>query len=291
MSEARQRIPQQSIPVAFGFEDQWKAFGERHSEFFSRVHNLTELLHKAYLIQSTKTGTEAVVVFVMGRVCCEEFYEIMTTAANGYGLAALRLLRGLYERAVTMLYLCDHPGEVDAFMEYYHVAQYKMLKAIQDTFGPDTIKKEAVEEAEQDYARVKGKFMVTQCKDCGTERMNHAWHKLDVVSMAKQTPLGKLIVPAYYVPMSHAHTTVRSVLARIEETGEHGMSFNPDAQPKEADWAFRFAHVILLEVVRTHINYFELGEAVEELYKTCIEDYKAIWGTKEPNNMDEAVKA
>jgi hypothetical protein len=90
----------------------------------------------------------------MGRLCSEEFFEITLLAANGYG--ALKLLRSLYERAVTMAYLCDNPSEVEAFLNYYPVAQRKLIQAIKGSFGPDALPAQVLEQVEQQYAEVKG---------------------------------------------------------------------------------------------------------------------------------------
>ena len=42
------------------------------------------------------------VLFWLGNVCREDFSEILLLAANGYGIGALKLFRGLYERVVTL---------------------------------------------------------------------------------------------------------------------------------------------------------------------------------------------
>lgn len=215
---------------------------------------------------------------MLGRVCCEEFYEILVLYANGYGIGALKLLRALYERAVTMVYLSDNPNEIDAFINYYPVAQRKLLKAMQATFGEDIISKDAVNEAEREYQSVQEKYIVTDCVKCKTTRPNHTWHKLDLVTMANKTPLGKLIVPAYYVPMGHAHSTMRALMSRIEETDSGVMGFNPDAQLKEADQALHLAHNIVLAVVGSHIEYFKMKDELQKSFETCIQDFKRHLG-------------
>jgi hypothetical protein len=52
------------------------------------------------------------------RLCCEDFFEVLLCCGNGYGVAALKLLSTLYERGVT---LHEHPEELDAFVDFYHV--------------------------------------------------------------------------------------------------------------------------------------------------------------------------
>jgi hypothetical protein len=269
---------QHEQPLTFGFQDEWKAFQERHAKFFDRWNGLTAVLDKVYVGKVSKTGTEAIVIYMLSRLCFEEFNEILTLAANGYGIGALKLLRSLYERAVTMLYLSDNPNDTDAFINYYHVAQHKLLTAIRTTFGDDAILAVNMGRVKGKYEAVKENYMITDCKKCATKRLNHTWHTLDVVAMAKKTSLAKLTVQAYYEPMIHAHSTVRALLSRMEETGEDSMGFKPDAQRKEADRAFCLAHRILLNVVGKHIDYFELDASLQQFFETCIEEFKYIWG-------------
>jgi hypothetical protein len=54
-------------------------------------------------------GPEDRTVFVLGRLCMEDFFEIIQLAGNGYGFGALKLVRSLYERAVTMAFLSGQP--------------------------------------------------------------------------------------------------------------------------------------------------------------------------------------
>ena len=259
-----------------GFPDQWKAFQERNHAFLARFKNLKDALDLTFIRTFASGGPEARVVFTMGRLCSEDFFEIALLAANGYGYGALKLVRSLYERAVTMAFLSENPTEVDAFLNYHAVAQFKLMRAINETFGPDALSKEAVEQTEREYATFKDDYLVTQCAKCGTTRINHTWHKLDVVSMSKKTVFGPMIVPAYYIPLSHAHSTVHALLSRIEETSDGGMGFNPDSQPHEADKALMTGHNILLGVIETQKNFFKLSELDAPL-QTCLQDFVDVW--------------
>jgi hypothetical protein len=55
---------------------------------------------------------------------------LLLLAGNGCGLGAQKLLRGLYERAVTAAHLIQHLDEVEAYLNYHRVAQHKLLSAI-----------------------------------------------------------------------------------------------------------------------------------------------------------------
>lgn len=222
----------------FGFREQWKSFRGRNSEFFTRYDNLQVALNATFLRTVTNATSDDWVIFTMGRTCAEEFFEILLLAANGYGICSLKLIRSLYERAVTMDYLSDHPSDISAFINYDVVSQRKLMKAIQNSMKKEVFTTEKIAEVESKYQTAKDNYMIDDCKKCGTKRLNHTWHPLDLVSMAQKTKFGKLIVPAYYVPMVHVHSTFRALLARTDDSQPKGIQFHSDAQPKEADIAF-----------------------------------------------------
>jgi hypothetical protein len=72
--------------LIFGFQEQSQEFQQRNENFLSRVPNLTATfalcfqreLHDAELIDS--------VLYMLGRECVEEFFEILLLAGNGCGI-------------------------------------------------------------------------------------------------------------------------------------------------------------------------------------------------------------
>jgi hypothetical protein len=45
------------------------------------------------------------VVFYLGRVAADDFSELLILSGNGYGIGALKVLRGMYERVVTAAFI------------------------------------------------------------------------------------------------------------------------------------------------------------------------------------------
>jgi hypothetical protein len=263
--------------VTFGFEDQWQEFYQRNEEFLLRLPNLKAACDLSFHRELDDSQLIDRVLFMLGHECEGDFFEILLLAGNGYGIGALKLLRGLYERAVTLVYLSEHPDEVERFLNYFAVSQHKLLEAIRSSYGRDTLADdERTKEQEGFYKKVCDDYRVTACKTCGTTRINHTWNKLDLVAMAHATGgLGKLIVPAYYWPLRHSHPTVSGMLARVEELPSGGIGFNTEQQPKEADSAVRLAHTILLTVLETQQKHFKL-DVLKGPLQTCFKDFEEI---------------
>jgi hypothetical protein len=266
------------VEVTFGLPGEWDSFKVRHALFLERFHSVEVALKLAF--DRTLSGSEPLdkVIFFSGCLCAEEFSEILLLCGNGYGVAALRLVRGMYERAVTARYLSQHPEEIDDFFEFHWVSQHRLMKAIEETFGSDLLGKEKTEEVKESFRRVKGQFTVTDCADCKTTRINHTWSKLDFVSMARKTgELGKLIVPAYYLPTKEAHSTIGAILSRLDQEG-HGIVFDGGPQRKRADEALIFAHNLILNTLELQRDHFKLA-TLEQPIETCFQDFMETWGT------------
>ena len=218
-------------------------------------------------------------VFGYGRLCCEDFWEVFLLAANGYGVGATKLLRTLYEHAVTLHYLNEHPDELNDFYDFSYVTEHKLIKPILETFGDGAFTNTSVSKAEVEerFQGVKDRFKITDCKKCGTQKFNHTWSKLDFISMAKQTgSLGSLVVPAYYVPLTHTHSSFAALASRLSMSDGGGVSFVPTAQRKEADGALITAHNIILHVLDIQKERFAVAGLSEKL-KVCFQDFLDIW--------------
>jgi len=262
--------------LTFGFREEWQDFEQRNRMFLEKFPRLEETLRMAFNREAKLGEPIDKFVLMFGRVCVEDFFEILLCCGNGNGQAAQKLLRGLYERAVTLRYLREHPEEIEDFLDFYHITQRKLMIACQNTMGAETFPPELAAEIEKEYWQVKDRFMITECEKCGTKRLNHTWSKLDFVSMAGKTALGKLIVPGYLIPLRQAHATVASMVSRMEASPNAGISFMDRAQRKEADQALRVAHNVLLDVLRVQDEHFSVA-GLKEQNEVCLRDFIDIW--------------
>jgi hypothetical protein len=268
------------LPIVFGYQEEWSAFGARHSEFLQRFANIGKAVNVAF--QRTFYSTELLdrTLYFLGRLVVEEFMEVLLLCGNGYGIGAQKLVRGMYERAVTARYLRDHPDEVDNYLAFHKVVDHKLLKAVQSSMGHHVFSHAQTEKIERDFEEVKGRFMVSDCETCKTSRLNHTWSRRDLVSMARMSgDLGKLIVPAYYQPTREAHSTMGAIFSRLDAEAvdrEEGLIFDGAAQRDRADDALISSHNIMLNVLDLQKEYFHLDE-LEPLLQTRLEDFMVIW--------------
>jgi hypothetical protein len=266
-------------PIEYGYREEWSAFAARHAEFTRRFVNIEKALETAFnRIHQTSSLIERTIYF-LGRLAVEEFMEILLLCANGYGIGAQKLVRGMYERAVTARYLYKYPDEVRNYLDFNRVTDHKFLLAIQSTMGHDVFSQEQAEKIERDFGAVKTQFMVSDCKTCKTTRLNHTWSKVDILSMARMSDenLWRLIVPAYYRPTREFHSTMGAIFSRLDPEAaarNEGLIFDGAAQRDRADQSIITAHNLLLNVLDLQRECFHIHE-LESLLQTCFEDFKA----------------
>jgi hypothetical protein len=275
-----------SMAAVYGFAEEATQFDLRHPLWHQRMPRLVHAIDLAFTRTQTMSTPEEKFVYFYGTLIAEDFMEIFLVAVNGYGVAAMKLLRSMYEHTVTLRYLHDHPDEVGAFIDYNHVQQYKLMRPIVGTFGTDVLPPETVPEVERRYEEVKNQFMVTDCRKCGTKKVNHTWNKLDFVAMAKKAgAIGTLIVPGYFLPLRHAHSTFRAITDRLENKDGH-LSFQRESQPKLADDALMTAHNCVLVALEIQNERFTV-EGLEAEMQGCLRDWAEIWSPDAPFLKDD----
>lgn len=263
--------------IQFGLPDEWIEFAKAHKLFLERFPNLKDSLNIAFVRQGVISDPVDRMVFFSGRLCAEDFMEVLLLCGNGYGVGALKILRGMYERCVTARYLHLHPEETEAFFDFYWLSQFKLAQAIKETFGDDVPPKDKIGELKANRDRVRPRFMVKVCDKCGAIGENFTWTKLNFVSMARAAgSIGQPIVPAYYLPTQQAHSTVASLLSRLRQMEDGGLSFDEGPQREQADQAFITAHNIILNILDLQKEHFRL-DSLEEPLQRCFQDFMDIW--------------
>ncbi len=183
-----------------GFSDEWRAFFDRHPLWPDKLRLLHNTSEKVFIRQFEPRNPSDKVVFFIGRLCVEDFNEIFLLCGNGYGFGALKILRSLYERAVTLGYIAKHPDQAETFLEYHHIHKGKMLKHAKKFLGEflDQIPPKEIKNIEELHKRYEDKFQEPICKKCNKYRTRFSWSPLDLYSMAKKADMEQLYFAGYY---------------------------------------------------------------------------------------------
>jgi hypothetical protein len=267
----------------YGFPDECQKFDERHPLWQEILVNLARALNIAFTRVQITHGPEDKLIYFFGGICSEDFMEILLLCYHGYGVAASKLVRSMYERTVVLRYLHEHPEEIPTFISYDRVQQDKLLSRMIETFGGKILPAEDIANVRSKAAEVKEDFMIPVCDHPGAKlRLNHTWSKLDFVAMAKKTgDLGdKLIVTGYYLPLRHAHPTFGGLTDRIEIV-DGQMNLKVEAQPEIVDRSLITAHNCILAVLEVQKERFKI-KGLEEALKVCYNDFARVWTPDSP---------
>lgn len=277
--------------VIFGHPEKWDLFRKRHSLFFEKFPNLQKAIEIAFL-RSFDTSPTDRVVFFSGKLCVEDFKEILLLCGNGYGygIGAMKILRGMFERAVTARYLHLHPGETSVFLDFYWVTEDKVERKLVETYGKQILdgypeREKQRQKTTEMRKQVKNQF-VRKCKKCGYETPNFTWTTKDTVTMANEVGLGKLVLSACSLPTQMAHSTVHAMQARLKERQDGGLTFDENPSPNYADMCLSVAHGLLLNILFLQQEHFKIKE-LDQLLQQCRTDLNEIIEQKQSSTATE----
>lgn len=225
-----------------------------------------------------------IAVYGLGRLCLEDFTEIVFLVEHDYGYAALKLLRGLYERAVTSEIIVEKPTvEAPRFVNYFEVSKRKFTRRAQAVYknwkdDPAVVATKA--NMENSYESLRDDYKYEPCNECGRPPQM-AWTHLDLDSLArslgkatndpKLRDLSKSLQDMYLlcatVPNDYIHASMVPILRRLSEEPRH--AFDPAA------YALSNAHVLILLALDIQNRYFKLS--LDPILHCCLKDRDMAW--------------
>jgi hypothetical protein len=257
----------------FGETAESKDFFDRNPTFFGNFEELTKLSNKCFGREMIPDNLLEDVVFSVGHTCRDDFVELLFLAVNGYGSAASKIFRGLYERTVTLAYLAENPGKVERFVRFAAVQEHRALEAALKTvteqeFDQVVQPPNLAAQIRERYKQVKPEFQATLCKKCGTTRTQSSWD-VDFGTMVQRVgdPYRYFYLGAYAVPTLQIHATWASAFNGRDLEQKASI----EDRHREADLVVHGATRIFTLVVGLQNRVFALGldaeiEAYEKVF-------------------------
>jgi Family of unknown function (DUF5677) len=282
------------IPIAVGDPNAQKRFIDSHKAFLEEFPALEALIYESFRLsdercypesQSTPTGGEPPddelakkVVLSLETTIFDDFAELLILAGNGLGMGAKKVLRSMYERLVTAMFIAKFSAEARIFLAHADIEKGKVLnraiatvpELVKQDFRPEEIKR--IQDAKK-AADTKKK--IEYCEKCDQPKTDEAWTRVSLDAMAKKVEddLFKMYGPYYVVPTLLTHATPFGLDLRFRKT---------DAAPdrvalneKNARSSVWRGHYLMLWLLRHQDSYFSLGLA-ERIDARCAA-FSAIW--------------
>ncbi len=144
------------------------------------------------------------VIFPLLVSCRDLMEEILFAIKDGFGRAALRATRTMYELVVVARHLHIHPEKTHDFLEVIHVEWAKILQDIPEQFRPSQM--------DSKVASNVSKFAAG--KRVGMRDLN--WSGSTIYEMAKET--GSLVAlhsPAYSLASAYVHPSAMFLISTL----------------------------------------------------------------------------
>jgi hypothetical protein len=293
-----------ALPIGVGDAEAQKRFIERNRAFLDEFPRLFALYSKVFIravalpsenerqallhlpdndpaIAAFEDKTMAdLVVFYLGRMAADDFGEIITLSGNGRGFGSYKIVRGMYERVVTAMYIADKPSESRAFVESSSIAKLnylnRLLKAVPEM--KERFNDEFMQRVRADAAAAQAKRKDSTCPKCRQPITQDAWTRvsLDVMARAVEPSLEVLYPQFYLEGTAQSHANMLGIERRLIKK-DGGYTYK-DISEDEARFALHLAHHLMVKLLSMQNGYFKLG--FDDEVHDCIQAFLSIWGKK-----------
>ena len=220
------------------------------------------------------------IIFYLGRMAVDDFGEILTLAGNGRGFGAYKIVRGMYERVVTALYIEKNPAEARIFAESSAITKLNYLKRTFEA-SPESRSRfsdEFMAAIERDAAAAQAKRKQSICPKCRQPVTQEAWTRVSLDVMAKTAePALEVFYPQFYLEgTAQSHANMFGIERRLIRKKSGGITYKETSE-EEARFAVHLGHHLMVRLLAMQNSYFALG--LDEEVKKRIEAFVAVWGS------------
>jgi len=292
------------VPICLGNGFFQQRFIQHHQQFLAELPKLTEVCNRVFdrtlaspdenerqaLLDANLPDDDPVVVewedritagnliFHFGLMAADDFNAVLLLSANGAGFSAFILLRSMYERLVTAMYIAKKPSEARAFAESSPIYKLNFLTRLRELVPEAKARYDDafMDEVRQSAAASRAKRKQSICNKCGQPITNEAWTRVSLDVMAREVDpvLEEFYGPIYVEGTYQAHANSLGMERRLEET-VRGYKYKGISE-NEATLALHLAHNLMLRFVEMQNGHFNLN--LDEAIRERVTAFIAAWG-------------
>ncbi|MGC9971691.1 MAG: DUF5677 domain-containing protein [Bryobacteraceae bacterium] len=242
----------------------WASFTQAMPEFVDVFHTAFRTIPQLVLDTTPADNDDAgLLVCQLMMASLHDLDDIMLLCCKDRHWGALKLLRSVFDRTVTVKYLAQNPKEVRAFVAFDAVDWKAVLSGIEKRYG---IKAEAetltrIEAAVKDF---RDKFRQEPCDKCGMRKQT-SWTPRSSLELAQKTGLEYLHFEAFVLPSKYIHPTYFGTrhLSRESPTPMHN--------------TLKATHALAVETILVHQRFFKNDPLASPLALEAVQGFFRVW--------------
>lgn len=242
----------------------WAAITQSLSEF-------VEVFHAAFrgipqlVLETTPADNDDVGMLVIELMMASipDFDDIMLLCSKDRHWGAVKLLRGLFERTVTLKYIAQNPTEAQAFLAFDALDWKPILSGIEDRYGIKA-KPETLERIEAAVKDLRERFRQEPCTACGMRKQTN-WTPRSSQELANKVGLEYLHFEAFVLPSKFIHPTYFGT----RQVSKEGPTPLPNI--------LKATHVLAVETLLTHQRFFKGDPLASSLVEEAVRGFFHVW--------------
>jgi hypothetical protein len=193
--------------VQAGFPEMWRPVHETFKSFFEAAVKLQPVVER--VLSAPAHGDLEATVQRMVAIAANSFGAVITLVLNGYGADAMRIVRGIFETELNILYLKSNPSEVADYLDYDVVLQKQMYDELASD-ERNQVSKESYDRMMAEYNRVLPRFVTRG----GFPRND--WCRVSIYERAKAADMLPLYRTMYKWTCSMHHGDIGGQIFQID---------------------------------------------------------------------------
>jgi GNAT superfamily N-acetyltransferase len=247
----------------------WRSFTAAMPTFTTLFHKAFQMIPKLVLDTTPPEGdTAGLVIIQLMMASMPDLDDILTLSSHDGHWGALKLLRSLFERTVTLKYIAQNPAEGEAFRDFDALDWQQILTGIEAKYAlrPSEEARRRIVEAAKAARKT---YRQEPCSVCGLRKQT-SWAPKSSKELADLTGLAYMHFEAFVMPSKYIHPTY---------FGSRGTS--SDITPMNN--TLKHTHALALETIITHQRYFHPREPISEVVLELVRDFFSVWKYSETN--------
>jgi hypothetical protein len=123
-------MPDEAPRFAPGFPEMWQPVFDTYRPFFEAAWKAAPIVNE--MTSQTFNGQLSHVVARMVFAAANTIGALITLVCNGYGHDAMKLARSIYETELNILWLKNHPEDVEDFVDYNIIQQKQRYDSMEE---------------------------------------------------------------------------------------------------------------------------------------------------------------